>query len=91
MYDPSLRRLGYLVRVGRPSPILGMLGRAELRPRPLNRAFPGSGHWVADCPTCGRADALFVEPDRSSWSTSCGCVRGEAGAFELFAILMAEA
>jgi len=90
MYDPSLRRLGYRVRLARPdSPIVAMLERAGLRPRPLNRAYPRDGHWLAGCPSCGRDDALFVDPNGMSWMTTCGCVRGEAGAFELFAFLMA--
>ena len=89
MYDPTLRRFGYLVRVGAPSPILAMLERAGLRPHPLNRVEPRAGHWVADCPMCGNESGLYVGPDQASWTATC--VRGEFTIFELHAVLIGAA
>lgn len=86
MYDPTLRKLGYLVRTGAPSPIVGMLARAGLRPRPLNRAVPREGHWIATCPICGREDAAYVEPGMVTWTALC--TRGEMGILELHALLV---
>lgn len=75
-YDPRLRKLGYRARTGPSSPILGMLERAGVRPRPLNRAYPAHGHYIARCPWCDAADALYVEPDGETWMTTCGCSTG---------------
>lgn len=89
MYDPALRRFGYLVRVGAPSPLIAMLERAGLRPHPLNRVEPRAGHWAATCPLCGREDGLYVEPGMAAWTA--GCIRGERSIFELHAVLIAGA
>jgi hypothetical protein len=86
MYDPGLRRLGYRVRLARPDGLLAMLERAQLRPRPLCRAFPQEGHWIATCPLCGAEDGMYVEPDRMTWTTLCR--PGEFGLLELHAVLL---
>lgn len=75
-YDPGLRRLGYRVRTGPPSPLLAILGRAECRMRPLYRLRPFDGHWIGACPFCGREDACYVEPGLTEWSVTCGCSSG---------------
>lgn len=85
MFDPTLRRFGYLVRVGQPSPLLAMLERAGLRPHPLNRLRPAAGHWIANCPICGAEDGAYVEPGMVTWTA--GCTRGEFGIFELHALV----
>ena len=70
-YDPTLRRLGYLVRTGPGSPLLAMLDRAGSRTRPLNRLYPLDGHWVGSCPLCSSEDTLYVEPGLTEWSATC--------------------
>lgn len=89
-YDPHLRKLGYRVRTGPASPVIGMLERAGARPRPLNRAYPADGHWIGRCPFCEAEDRLFVEPGLSEWSTTCGCSPG-GGLVELHAALILSA
>lgn len=88
MYDQALRRrYGYRVRVDAPSPLIAMLRRAGARPRPLNRAYPSDGHWIATCPWCSDEDALYIEPDQDTWLTRCGCSPG-GGLLELHAALV---
>jgi hypothetical protein len=82
---PSLRSLGYRVRVARPGPIIDMLERAGLRPHPWNRVEPRSGHWSSTCPICGEEDGLYVEPGLDTWTASC--TRGEFGVLELHAVM----
>jgi hypothetical protein len=85
-YDPTVRRFGYLEDAQRHSPLILMLERAELRPRPLNRLYPRDGHWTATCPICGAADGLFVDPGMATWAATC--TRGEFTIFELHSILL---
>jgi hypothetical protein len=63
-----------------------MLADAGVRMRPLNRADPEQGHWIGDCPRCGKPDALFVEPGGLAFSTICGCESG--GLVALFRLLL---
>jgi hypothetical protein len=90
MYDTGMRRLGYRVRLDSPTALRAMLDRAGCRPRPLNRREPSRGTWVAKCPWCAMADALYVEPGGTEWITRCGCSPG-GGVFELHARLLLSA
>ena len=85
--NERLRRLGYGV-AGRQTLIEQLVADEGLRVRPMNRATPRFGHHVGDCPRCGEVDGLWIAPDWRSFSTSCGCVRGEAGALALLALLL---
>lgn len=87
MTDHRLRALGYRVRTGAPSAVIGMLQRAGARPRPLNRAYPAHGHYIASCPWCAAEDTLYIEPDGATWMTTCGCSPG-GGPLELHARLL---
>ena len=88
MIDPRLRRLGYKSRTGSPSPIIGMLERAGARPRPMNRAYPAEGGWIANCPFgCKAEDVLYVERGITEWLATCGCATG-GGLLELHARLL---
>ncbi len=83
----ALRRRGFRV-AGRPTLIGQLVEDAGLQVRPMNRAAPRFGHWVADCPRCGQTDGLWIAPNWRTISTSCGCVRGDAGALALIALLL---
>ena len=89
-YDPGLRRLGYRVRTGPPSAVIGLLQRAGTRPRPLNRAYPARATYISACPFCGLEDSCYVEPGGESWATTCGCSPG-GGLVELAAALILSA
>ena len=82
-----LRRLGYRPRIRRTM-LEQLVDDSGLRVRPLNRGNPPYGHHVADCPACARADSLWIAPDWRTFSTSCGCVRGDGGPLALFALLL---
>jgi hypothetical protein len=84
---PSLRQLGYRTRCAQPSPLLAMAERAQLRPRPLCRAFPREGHWIMRCPVCGGEDGAYIEPGMVTWTTLCS--RGEYSILEMHALLVA--
>ncbi len=86
----SLRRLGYRV-AGRTTLIGQIVEDERLRVRPMSRATPRFGHHVGNCPRCGEVDALWIAPDWRSFSTTCGCVRGEAGALALLMLLVRSA
>ena len=75
-YDPNLRKIGYRVQVGSPSPLLALLDRSRCRMRPLYRMRPRDGHWIGACPFCQAEDACFVEPGFDEWSVTCGCSSG---------------
>jgi hypothetical protein len=83
----ALRRRGYRV-AGRPTPIGQLVEDAGLRLRPMNRMQPRYGHHVGDCPRCGHTDGLWIAPGWRSFSTSCGCVRGDAGPLALYGLLL---
>lgn len=83
----AMRRRGYRLRAPRLDPVLALLVRAGVRPRPLNREHPLDGHWIAACPWCSAEDVLYVEPDGKTWSTRCTCSPG-GGLLELHAALL---
>lgn len=86
---PSLRQLGYQIRPPRIGTALSRLERAGIRYRALNRVEPSRGHYIGDCPVCGRTDALWIEPGGLEFSTLCGC--GEGDSIDLAFLLRAAA
>lgn len=70
----------------RPVGLLPILADAGVRMRPLNRVYPKHGHWIGDCPRCGKEDGLWVEPGGLQFSTTCKCESG--GLVALFRLLL---
>lgn len=81
------RRYGYRF-ASRPTLLGRLVEDAGLRVRPMNRADPRYGHWVTDCPSCGKDSALWIAPNWRSFSTSCDCWHGDGGPLALFGLLL---
>jgi hypothetical protein len=82
-----LRRLGYPIRQHRTL-IAQLVADAGIKVRPANRVEPRHGHWIGDCPACGREDGLWIAPDWRSFSTSCECQRRDAGPLALLRLVL---